>query len=1028
MAWLPLAALAQGPTGARKAQPSVAQSTPVVSTSPSTPLVMGVELRLPSTADSSLLKDGPLLVAVRAGQPLSLKAVRRSIDRLLTTERFSDVVARAIDVPGGVLVVFELEPKRRLGRLVIQGNVAVAADELVQATRLKEGAEFFAERLARALEGMRALYRTRGYEEVEILVDVASEASDVELVLSVTEGEPTRLRGITVAGSPGLPLRETLETVGVARAGVLNRERVGEGIERLRQKLRAQGFYRSRVAEPQVEGRGNEAVLMLPVDAGPRYEVRLRGNRSFPDSVLLGVLDYDGTEALEANQKARLARRVELFYAYRGFYEASVASREVTSPNGRRALLIFEVHEGRRLFVEGVDFHGNVSMASSELQGILVGVLRERQPVPSQAVHRSDDPVELEGRAGSAGVVEALEPELKSVFVEAAYRQAASEMTALYRERGFLDAKVELRTVDIHDATLRARAQFEVVEGPRAVLHEVLREGFPPAFSQEESSMLVSGQPYSAGAVERERLALTQALGKKGYLFAKVDARTEVSDEGTRARVAFKAELGPQVRVGKRLIRGLARTDESVVANVCAFREGEVLDPDSLFETQRNLVFLGIFRNVSVRLRDPETVEATKDVLIEAKELPLLSGEVGGGYFLAEGPRLVVDVQYPNVGGRGINASFRAKANYVGLSSLALFDSVDFQSLAWYEQLGGRGNLALQNRGLLPWGIGLRLDAVAEREHLPIYRSTRFAALPGLDWAATLSSASWVDYARPKLALLLQYELEQSQVRSIPGAKTVTALRTELDRLRFPYGRFNLHTLRFTPTLDLRNDPVNPRRGFLLSFGTELSHDLGTFPEDGVPVRIANLKVWGTTTVYAPLVKPFVLALSLRGGRIFPLDENAQTIAPKRFFLGGSASMRGFRENMLVPSDRRRELGADVDACRSLANPAGCTETAKQLGSGLQAASEGGELFTLGKAELRFPAFAGFDFGVFFEVGNLWLNPRAFDLFDQRYVAGAGLRYGTPIGPVALDLGFNLQPDARVNEPTFGLHFNVGLF
>ena len=54
--------------------------------------------------------------------------------------------------------------------------------------------------------------------------------------------------------------------------------------------------------------------------------------------------------------------------------------------------------------------------------------------------------------------------------------------------------------------------------------------------------------------------------------------------------------------------------------------------------------------------------------------------------------------------------------------------------------------------------------------------------------------------------------------------------------------------------------------------------------------------------------------------------------------------------------------------------------------------SEGGELFTLGKAELRLPFFSAFDLGIFFEAGNLWLNPANHELFDLRYVAGTGLR------------------------------------
>ena len=43
-------------------------------------------------------------------------------------------------------------------------------------------------------------------------------------------------------------------------------------------------------------------------------------------------------------------------------------------------------------------------------------------------------------------------------------------------------------------------------------------------------------------------------------------------------------------------------------------------------------------------------------------------------------------------------------------------------------------------------------------------------------------------------------------------------------------------------------------------------------------------------------------------------------------------------------------------------------------------------------------------------------------------VPGVGLRYVTPIGPLALDAGWNPFVDTAVNEPAVSLHFNISLF
>ena len=90
--------------------------------------------------------------------------------------------------------------------------------------------------------------------------------------------------------------------------------------------------------------------------------------------------------------------------------------------------------------------------------------------------------------------------------------------------------------------------------------------------------------------------------------------------------------------------------------------------------------------------------------------------------------------------------------------------------------------------------------------------------------------------------------------------------------------------------------------------------------------------------------------------------------------------------------------------------------------------SEGGEAFLLAKGELRVPLRRSLEAGLFVDLGNLWLDPLRFRLVDLRANAGFGLRFVTPIGPAALDFGFNVDPDGDVNERVFAPHFTIGLF
>jgi len=737
----------------------------------------------------------------------------------------------------------------------------------------------------------------------------------------------------------------------------------------------------------------------------------------------------------------RLARRVETFYRYRGFLDVRVRPREVLRPDGAAAALVFDVEEGHVTRVVDVRFRGNAGLSTEALRALLAERVQEGMTRPELERRLLDDPLNTEGRLGPELPGIAPPPPPATVYVEDAWQEAVEAMNEAYREQGYLSAVVSFRglTVDVVGRT--AVADFDVEEGPQARLVKVDFEGVPPGLSSWAlGRRMREGEPLSFDAVESARQALEQELGRQGYLFARVTTETGVGEDGTRATVIFRADSGPQVKVGRILVQGLTRTDPDLVLANLAVVEGKPISLDELTEGQRRLARLGVFRQVDVALADPTRREDTKDVLVSVQERPRLDGQVSGGYFLVDGPRITLDTAYRNLDGLGLSLLARGKINYAGWSADALSRDrriacqqvspgggpspgcdLELQGL---NGLGGRGNLALAQPRLfflLPLQVGARLDLIGERVHRPSYVSTRFAAAAAMDWAA----ASWLN-------LSLSYEVENNRLRSRAGVLELLN-RADQERLRYPFGDFALHSLRPSATLDFRDDPANPRRGVVFVSSAEFTRGLSVRPTDVAGNRvdaypIDGVKLSGSLSGYIPLGRRASVALSARAGTILPLEEQAQAIGSKLFYLGGSSSLRGFREDGVLPEDVRGALHQRLRDCRALITPSGCSAELKAVLAGQVPASQGGELFTLGKAELRLPALSSVDLGLFFEAGNLWLDRTQFDPGRLRYAAGAGLRYVTPVGPLAFDVGFNLTPDESVNEATTQFHFSIGTF
>ena len=138
-----------------------------------------------------------------------------------------------------------------------------------------------------------------------------------------------------------------------------------------------------------------------------------------------------------------------------------------------------------------------------------------------------------------------------------------------------------------------------------------------------------------------------------------------------------------------------------------------------------------------------------------------------------------------------------------------------------------------------------------------------------------------------------------------------------------------------------------------------------------------------------------MLALRARLGTIELVRGTDREEVPvvERFFSGGSNSVRGFDYKELGPLD------ADGDPT-------------------------GGLSWSELSAELRFPIWWLFGGVVFFDAGQVQLAPNDWDPDGFETAIGTGLRFGTPIGPVGLDVGFPLDPNR--GDSKYRIHLSVG--
>jgi outer membrane protein insertion porin family len=154
-------------------------------------------------------------------------------------------------------------------------------------------------------------------------------------------------------------------------------------------------------------------------------------------------------------------------------------------------------------------------------------------------------------------------------------------------------------------------------------------------------------------------------------------------------------------------------------------------------------------------------------------------------------------------------------------------------------------------------------------------------------------------------------------------------------------------------------------------------------------------------------------ALHGQVGQVFKVGDNEIPI-DERFLLGGISTLRGFKSRTVGP--RLQRTANSVDPV-----------TGALLGSSNVFDYIGGDKKAFCNLEYIFPLIkdVGLKGLVFFDAGNAWGEDE--DFFSKiRYSAGAGIRWFSPMGPLRLEWGYNLDPVD--GEPNSQFEFSIGRF
>ncbi len=198
-----------------------------------------------------------------------------------------------------------------------------------------------------------------------------------------------------------------------------------------------------------------------------------------------------------------------------------------------------------------------------------------------------------------------------------------------------------------------------------------------------------------------------------------------------------------------------------------------------------------------------------------------------------------------------------------------------------------------------------------------------------------------------------------------------------------------ISSVTFGLSYDDRDSVFDPVKGNLLTGSWEVAG--GPFGGDK-----DYFKFFGRASHYFPLINGSSLEVRGRVGVADPYGNSSTIPIYERFFAGGAYTIRGYKERAIGPID--------------------------------QATSDplGGESMVVGNVEYTYPLFSFLKVAAFYDIGNVWSKVNQIGDGGFKSGVGLGVRIKTPIGPIMLDYGIPL--DKAPGEDTKGsgrFHFSM---
>ena len=310
-------------------------------------------------------------LTLEPGDQVTPEALNASVRRLLETGLFQDA---RISLDGRRLIVQVLE-NPSINRIAFEGNDLVTDEELLAVIESRPRRAFTRSRAEADAQALVDLYRATGRYGAEVEPQIIELPENrVDLVFEIEEGGVTGVEAITFVGNEVYSDRRLRRVLSTKESGlfgfilssdIYDADRLELDQELLRQFYLSRGYADFTVLSATAElGQDREDFFItFTVDEGERYEfgeqtVTTNDPALDPDLFEL-LIAGDPGDVYDAGVVERNIDRMIFEAGQQGFAFVEVRPQAERDVEDRRIDIVYELLEGRRVYVERIEIEGN---------------------------------------------------------------------------------------------------------------------------------------------------------------------------------------------------------------------------------------------------------------------------------------------------------------------------------------------------------------------------------------------------------------------------------------------------------------------------------------------------------------------------------------------------------------------------------------------------------------------------------------------------------------------------------------------